>query len=134
MAGALYVFTGPEAEVEANGYQVGNVVGSGVRVGSCHGNDGVHNLQGGGLFLSDGGIFEPVGLEFPREALVEPGVCLGVGRFSGFGSWEKLKTDKMDRHTHMQYFGVARTHDCHSLGQWLHRHLPVTYINYLYRT
>ena len=32
-----------------------------------------------------GGIFEPVGLELPREALVKPGVCLGVSRFSGVG-------------------------------------------------
>ena len=30
MAGALRVFTGPEAEVEANGDQVGDVVDSGV--------------------------------------------------------------------------------------------------------
>ena len=37
---ALRVFTGPEAKVEANGDQVGNVVGSGIRGGSCLGNDG----------------------------------------------------------------------------------------------
>ena len=48
--------------------------------------------------------------------------------------WEKLKTDKMDRHTHTRSFKVARTHDHHSFGQWLHRHLPVTCSNYLYRT
>ena len=45
----------------------------------------MHNSQGGGLFSLDGGIFEPVGLELLCEALVEPSVCLGVGRFSGIG-------------------------------------------------
>ena len=85
VAGALHVFAGPEAEVEANGDRVGNVVGSGIGGDSCRRDDGVHNSQGDGLFSSDGGIFETVGLEFPREALVEPGVCLGVGRFSGVG-------------------------------------------------
>ena len=61
------------------------MVGSDVRGGSCLGENGVHNSQGGGLFSSDGGIFEPVGLEFLCEALVGPGVCLGVSRFSGAG-------------------------------------------------
>ena len=85
MAGALRIFSGPEAEVEANGEQVGDVVGYGVGGGSCLVDDGVHDSQGGGRVLSDGGIFEPVGLELPREALVKPGVCLGVSRFSGVG-------------------------------------------------
>ena len=85
VVGALRVFTGPEAEVEANSDQVVNVVGSGVGGGSFHGDDGVHDSQGGGIFSSDGGFLDPVGLELPCEALVEPGVCLGVGRFSGVG-------------------------------------------------
>ena len=85
MDGALSVFAGPEAEVESTGDQVGNVVGSGVGGGSCLGDNGVHDSQERGLFLSDGGIFEPVGIEFPCEALVEPGVCLKVGRVSGVG-------------------------------------------------
>ena len=76
VAGALRVFTGPEAEVEANGDQVGNVVGYAVGGGSCLGDDGVHHSQGDGLFLLDRGIFEPICLELPCEALVEPGVCL----------------------------------------------------------
>ena len=29
--------------------------------------------------MSDGGILEPVGLELPRETIVEPDVCLRVG-------------------------------------------------------
>ena len=85
VAGAFRVFAEPEAEVEANGDQVCGVVGSGVRGGSCLRDDGVHDSRGEGLFSSDGGIFEPVGLELLREALVKTGVCLGVGRFSGVG-------------------------------------------------
>ena len=81
--GTLFVFAGPEAEVEANGDQVGDMVGSGVRGGSCCGNDGVHDYQGCGFFSSGGGILKPVGLELLCEALVEPGVCLRVGWFSG---------------------------------------------------
>ena len=85
MAGALRVFEGTEVEVDANNDQVGNVVGSGVGGGSCLSNDGVHDSQGDGLVSSDRGIFEPICLELLCEALVEPGVCLGVSRFSGVG-------------------------------------------------
>ena len=74
MNSTFRVFAGPEAEVEANGDQVGDVVGSGVGGGSCHGDNGLHDSQGDGLLSSDGGIFEPVGLELPRDALVDPGV------------------------------------------------------------
>ena len=85
VAGALRVFTGPEAEVEANGDQVGNMVGSGVGGGSCVGDDGLDDPEWDCLFSSDRGIFEAVGLELPCEALVESSVRLGVGRFSGVG-------------------------------------------------
>ena len=34
-------------------------------------------------FIVGQGISEPVSLELPCEALVEPSVCLGVGRFYG---------------------------------------------------
>ena len=74
VAGAFRVFTGLEAEVDANGDQVGNVVGSGVRGGSCIGNDGLDDPEGDCLFSSDREIFEAVGLELPCEALVES-VC-----------------------------------------------------------
>ena len=57
VVGALRAFAGPEAEVESNGDQVETVVGSGVRGGSCRGDDGLHNYQGGGIFLLDRGIF-----------------------------------------------------------------------------
>ena len=85
VVGALCVFAGPEAEVEVNGDQFDDVVGSGVGGVSCLSDDGVHDSQGGGLFSSGRGVFEPVGLELPCGALVDPGVCLEVGRFSGVG-------------------------------------------------
>ena len=76
VAGALRVLAGPEAEVEANCNQVNDVVGFGFTGAGCRGDNIVNDSQGGGIFSSDGGILEPVGLEFPREALVEPGVRL----------------------------------------------------------
>ena len=85
MAGALCVFAGTEEEVEFNGDQFGDMVGSGVKGGSCRGNDGVHNSKWGDLFSSDGGIFKPLGLEFPRKALVDTGVCLRFNWFSSVG-------------------------------------------------
>ena len=85
MAGALHVFTESQVEVEANGDQVGYVVGAGVGGGSCLGNNGLHDSQGGGLFLLDWGIFEAVRLKLPCEVLVKPSECLGVSRFSGVG-------------------------------------------------
>ena len=85
MAGALRVFVGPEEEVEANGDQVGKVVGSGIGGDNCLGDNGVQDSKWDGLFSSDRGIFEPVYLELPCEALVEPGVYLGVSRFPGVG-------------------------------------------------
>ena len=74
VAGALLVFAGPEAEVKSNGDKVRDVVGYGIVGGSFHSNYRAHDIQGGGLFSADGGIFEPVVLELPREALVQPGM------------------------------------------------------------
>ena len=37
------------------------------------------------FFCRTRGVFEPVGRELPREAIVDPGVCLRVGWFSGVG-------------------------------------------------
>ena len=79
------MFAGTEAEVEFNGDQFGDMVGSGVNGGSFRGNNGVHDSQWGGIFSSDRGVFKPVGLELPREALVYPGACLRVSWFSGVG-------------------------------------------------
>ena len=83
VAGALRAFAGSQAEVQANGDQVGYVAGSGVGGGSFLVDDGLDDSEGDCLFLSDRGIFEAVALEFPCEALVEPSVCFGVSRFSG---------------------------------------------------
>ena len=41
--------------------------------------------RGISFFLSDRGIFEVVGIEFPCEVLVEPSVRLGVSQFPGVG-------------------------------------------------
>ena len=83
--GVLNVFTRPEAEVEANGDQVVDVVGSGVVGAGCSSADGVNYSQGDGFFSLDGGILDPIGLEFTCEALVDTGVCLRVGWFYGVG-------------------------------------------------
>ena len=63
VVGALRVFAGPQAEVEDNGDQVGDVVDFGAGGGSCLSDNGLHDSKGGGLFSSDRGIFEAVGLE-----------------------------------------------------------------------
>ena len=59
------------------------MVGSGVGGSGCHGDDGVKDSQGDGLFLLEGGIPDPIGLALLSEALVEPGVRLRVGCFYG---------------------------------------------------
>ena len=74
VATALRVFAGSQAEVETNGDQVGDVVVSGFRGGSCLCDNGLDDPKAGCLFLSDRGIFEGLGLELPHDALVEPGV------------------------------------------------------------
>ena len=59
VAGALRVFTGLEAEVEANGDQVGDVAGYGVGGGSCLGDDGLDDPKGGSLSRRTGGSSRP---------------------------------------------------------------------------
>ena len=61
------------------------MVGSDVRGGICLVDNGGKDYQRGGLLSSYEGIFEPIGIEFPFEVLVEPGVYLGVGKFYGVG-------------------------------------------------
>ena len=79
VAGALRIFAVPEAEVESNGNQVGDVVGSWVRGDSRCGNDGVHDPQGVGLLSFNGGFLETEDLQFLCEVRVDPGVCLRFG-------------------------------------------------------
>ena len=76
LACALGVFVGPEAEVEFQLDQVGNVVVLGVGRGGCRGHDEVKDSHGGGFFMLEMGILDPVGFELPGEALVETGVIL----------------------------------------------------------
>ena len=59
VAGALRVFTGPEAEVEASGDQVGNMVGSGVGGGRCLGDNEFGDPKGNCLFSLDRGSSMP---------------------------------------------------------------------------
>ena len=59
VVGALRVLAIPEAEVEANFNQVGDVVGSGVGGYGCRGDDGVNDSYWDGLLLLDGGSSSP---------------------------------------------------------------------------
>ena len=54
-----------------------------VGVEGCCGHDGVGDAQGGGLFLIDWGIFDPVSFELSGEALVQVSASLEVGGVSG---------------------------------------------------
>ena len=99
VAEALRVFTGPEAEVEANCDQDGNVVESEVRGAGCRGDDIVNDHQGGGLSSLYGGILRPAGLELPCEALVEPCARLIVGWFSGV--WQTIQEVRQSNHPHV---------------------------------
>ena len=59
VAGALRVFTGPEAEVEANGDQVGDMVVSGVGGDSCLCDDGLDDPEGNTFSCRIGGSSRP---------------------------------------------------------------------------
>ena len=59
VASTLCLFVGSQAEVEANGHQVSDVVGYGVGRGSCLGDDGVHDSKKGGLSSLDRGSSRP---------------------------------------------------------------------------
>ena len=50
---ALGVFAGPEAEVEVQLDQVGNLVGLEVEVGGCRGHNGENDSQGDGFLPLD---------------------------------------------------------------------------------
>ena len=76
VACALGVFVEPEVEVESKLGQGGDVVGLGVRGGSCHGHNGVNDSQGVGFYPIDSGILDPVGFELPGEALFNIRVSL----------------------------------------------------------
>ena len=71
MAYALGLFTGPQAEVELQVYQVSDMQGFGVRGGVCSSHYGVDNAQGSGLFPIDWGIFDTVSFELTVESLFQ---------------------------------------------------------------
>ena len=77
------VFKFPEAELEAQLDQVGDVSGLWVGSGGSLIHYGLYDSKGGRFFLIDWGIFNPVRFEFPGELPVQTGVRLGVGGGSG---------------------------------------------------
>ena len=76
VASAIGLVTGPQADVEAQLEQVGDVVDLGVGGGYCRDQNGVNNSRGGGFYLPDWVILDPVGLELRGETLVNTGVNL----------------------------------------------------------
>ena len=82
VTGALGVFIQPEAGVEAQLDQVGNMTGLGVRGGVGCGQDGANNAEGGGLFLFERRVLDAVGFKMTGEASVQPGAGLGIWRLS----------------------------------------------------
>ena len=67
---AFGVFAEPEAEVEYQLDQVGNVPGLWVGGGGSCSHDGMDNAQGGGFFPLDWRIFNPISFELVGEAPV----------------------------------------------------------------
>ena len=94
VAGALGVFTQSEAEVEAQGDQVGNLTGFIIGGEGCCSNNGVDNAKWDGLFLFDWSVLRAVGFELPGETYVQSGVGLGVGRLS----WVRGDIQEVGRH------------------------------------
>ena len=82
MAGVLGVFIRSEAELEAQGYQVGDLTGFGVRGEGCCGDDGVDDAEWDGHVLFDQRFLLAVGFELPGEMSVQSCVGLGIGRIS----------------------------------------------------
>ena len=85
MAGALGVLTGPQAEVETQDNQVGNVSGFLIGGVSCCGHDGVDDTQRNGLFSFNRGDFDSICFELLGKPLVQYDKSLGVGGFWGLG-------------------------------------------------
>ena len=85
VAGALGVFVRSEAEVEAQGDQVGDLTVFGVGGEGCYGNDGVDDAEWDSLFSFDQRVLQAVDFELPGETSVQSGVSLGVGRLSWVG-------------------------------------------------
>ena len=85
VASALGVFALSEAEVEAQGDQIGDLTGFGIGGEGCCGDDGVDDADRDGLFSFDQRVLQAVGFKLPGETSVQSGVGLGVGRLSWVG-------------------------------------------------
>ena len=83
MASALCVLTQPEAEVEYQLDQVGNVPGLWVGGGGSRSQDELDDAQGGEFFPLEWRIFNLISFELAGESLVQADMSLGVGGFSG---------------------------------------------------
>ena len=81
VTGAIGLFARPEAKVEAQLDQVGNMTGFWVGGGDCHGHDGLDDDKGDSLASLDWKVFNAVGFKMTGEASVQYG--LGLGRLSG---------------------------------------------------
>ena len=86
VAGALGVFTRPEAEVDAQLDQVGDLTGFGVGGDGRCGYGGVDNAKGGGLFLFGRRFLDAVVFNLTGEAYVQSVVRLGVCKLSKVGN------------------------------------------------
>ena len=85
VAGALGVFTQSEAEVEAQGDQVGDLPSFGIGGEGCCGDDGVDDAEWDGLFSFDRRVLQAVVFEPPVETSIQSSVGLGVERLSWVG-------------------------------------------------
>ena len=79
MARALGVFTGPEAEVEAQLGQVGDVLSLWIKGGDSCGHDGLDDAQEDGFPPLDWGIVDQMGLSWQADASLGVRGLYGVG-------------------------------------------------------
>ena len=85
MANALGLVSGPQAEVETQDDQVGDVSVFNIGGLSHCGHDGVVDTQRDGIFLFNRGIFDIIYFDLPGELLVQSDVSLGARGDSGVG-------------------------------------------------
>ena len=85
VAHAIDVFTWPEADIEAQLYQVGDAVGFWVGGRDSLSHDGLDDANGGGILTLDGGILNTIGFELTGKEHVQAGVSLGVEGLYGVG-------------------------------------------------
>ena len=89
MTSALVVFAQPEAEVEAQLDQVGDMKGFGVGGDVHRGHNGLDNSKGYSLLFFDRRVLGAIGFKLVGEAYVQSGVGLGIRRLSRV--WEAIQ-------------------------------------------